>query len=427
MPSRGPCIIVAFSVCSAVGLAACGGGGGTQPPPPASQIAKFAGDSQVANVATQVQLQVIVADTGGHAVADVPVAWAAQGGGSVSAASSNSNALGVATISRTLPASAATVTTTATKLGLSGSPVTFTSVAQVNGAYRIQKFANDSQTDTVLATLGAPFRVHVTDYQNNNVTGYSVNWSATSGGGSVPATSSTDGSGIAQNTRTLGLAAGTQTTQASVTGLIGDPITFTATANAGHAHGLALNTRSATSGAPNTTLTFSVRSTDAYGNLVNGVIVDWAAVAGGGSVSKPVDTTKSGLSTITHMLGGSLGQDTVTATASPALAGSPVVFGSTITTAPLSASDTVGSGGDVFSPTNVVIASGGTITWVWNSGGITHNVTFQEAALSTGSGNKTSGTFSKTLSAIPAGTYHFRCTIHSTDFATGMVGTITVQ
>src|SRR5258708_28810889 len=107
-------------------------------------------------------------------------------------------------------------------------------------------------------------------------------------------------------------------------------------------------------------------------------MVDWAGGAGGGSGSKPVDTTKAGLSTITHMLGGSLGQDTVTATASPALAGSPVVFGSTITTAPLSASDTVGSGGDVFSPTNVVIASGGTITWVWNSRGITPTVTSQE-------------------------------------------------
>jgi len=165
MPSRGPSILVVFG---AVCLAACGGGGGggTPPPPPASQIAKFAGDSQVANVATQVQLQVLVTDTGGHAVADVPVAWTAVGGGSVSAASSNSDALGVASIMRTLPASAATVTTTATKVGLTGSPITFTSVAQVNGAYRIQKFANDSQTDTVLAQLGNPFRVHVLDYQN---------------------------------------------------------------------------------------------------------------------------------------------------------------------------------------------------------------------------------------------------------------------
>ena len=427
MPSHGPSIFVAFG---AVCLAACGGGGGgTPPPPPAHQIAKSSGDSQVANVGTLVQLQVLVTDTGGHPVADVPVAWAVgTGGGTVSAASSNSDALGVATITRTLPANAAAATTTATHAGLVGSPVTFTSFAQVNGAFRIEKFANDSQTDTVLATLGNPFRVHITDYQNNNVATYTVNWSVTSGGGSVGApTSNTDGSGVAQIFRTLGAAAGTQTTRASVTGLIGDPITFTATANPGTAHDLALNSRSATSGAPNATLTFSVKSTDAHGNLVNGVIVDWAAVAGGGSVSKAVDTTKFGLSSITHMLGGSVGQDTVTATANPTLTGSPVVFGSTITSAPLTATDTVVS--DMFIPTNVTIASGGTITWQWNSGAISHNVTFEDTGtLGTGSGNKSGTmTFSKTLTSVAPGVYRFRCTIHSTDFATGMVGTITVQ
>src|SRR5258706_14767263 len=102
MPSRGPSILVVFG---AVCLAACGcgGGGGTPPPPPAHQIAKSSGDSQVVNVGTLVQLQVAVTDTGGHPVADVPVAWAAAGG-VLSAASSNSDALGVATITLTLPA-----------------------------------------------------------------------------------------------------------------------------------------------------------------------------------------------------------------------------------------------------------------------------------------------------------------------------------
>ncbi|HEY6808353.1 MAG TPA: hypothetical protein VI160_06135, partial [Gemmatimonadales bacterium] len=254
MPSRGTsrCVVVALV---ALGAACGGGGGGTPPPPPASNIAKFAGDSQVAQVATQVQLQVLVTDTGGHAVADVPVAWAAIGGGTVSGSSSNSDALGVATIMRTLPASAATVTTTATKVGLTGSPVTFTSIAQVNGAYRIQKFANDSQTDTVLTTLGGPFRVHVLDYQNNNVASYTVNWSVTGGGGSVGApTSNTDGSGIAQIVRTLGGTAGTQTAQANVTGLIGTPITFTAFATHGQVTTFAANNQSDTTGVVGTTL-----------------------------------------------------------------------------------------------------------------------------------------------------------------------------
>lgn len=427
MPSRGPSALVLLG---AVSLAACGGGGGgTPPPPPASRIAKFSGDSQVAQVATQVQLQVLVTDTGGHPVADVPVAWAASGGGTVSAASSNSDALGVASINRTLPASAATVTTTATKVGLTGSPVTFTSIAQVNGAYRIQKFANDSQTDTVLATLGNPFRVHVLDYQNNNVASYTVNWAVTSGGGSVGApTSNTDGSGIAQIFRTLGGTAGAQTAQASVTGLIGSPITFTGIATPGNAAQLVFNSQSATTGQPSASISLSVKARDAHGNGVAGVRVDWAATFGGGSVTPGVDTTNAlGLATVSHTLGGSDGPDSVTATSTPALSGSPVKFATTIVTAPLAFADTVGDLGDAFNPASFTIASGGTITWVWNSGGITHNVTFQEAALGAGSGNMNSGSFPKTLTGIAPGTYHFRCTIHSTNFSTGMVGTFTVQ
>jgi plastocyanin len=117
----------------------------------------------------------------------------------------------------------------------------------------------------------------------------------------------------------------------------------------------------------------------------------------------------------------------VTATSTPALSGSPVSFATTIVTAPLAFADTVGDLGDAFNPPTFNIGTGGTITWVWNSGGITHNVTFEEAALGSGSGNKNSGTFLKDLTGIAPGTYHFRCTIHSTNFSTGMVGSFTVQ
>jgi plastocyanin len=427
MPSRGPSILV---ILGAACLAACGGGGGgTPPPPPASHIAKYTGDSQVANVATQVQLQVLVTDTGGHAVADVPVAWAALGGGSVSAASSNSDALGVATIMRTLPSGAATVTTTATKAGLTGSPVTFTSVAQVNGAYRIQKFANDSQTDTVLATLGNPFRVHVTDYQNNNVASYTVNWNVTAGGGSVGApTSNTDGSGIAQIFRTLGGTAGIQTAQASVTGLIGSPVTFTGIATPGHAAQLSFNSQNPTSGAPSSTVTLSVKALDAQGNGVAGIRVDWTATAGGGLIAPAVDTTNAiGVAAVSHTLSDSTRPDTVTATSTPALTGSPVKFGTTIATAPLTATDSVLN--DVFVPDTIRIASGGTITWKWNSGAISHNVTFENSAVLGSPSATQSGTptFSRTLTSVAPGTYRFECTIHGVTYTSGMVGVIIVQ
>ena len=422
MPSRGPSIYVLFAV---VSLAACGGGGGgTTPPPPATQIAKFAGDSQVANVATQVQLQVIAKDASGSPVAGVPVAWAAQGGGIVSAASSNSDALGVATITRTLPANAATVTTTATKNGLSGSPVTFTSVAQVNGAYRIQKFANDSQTDTVLATLGAPFRVHVLDYQNNNVASYMVNWTVTGGGGSVGApTSNTDGSGVAQIFRTLGATAGNQTASASVAGLIGSPITFTGIATHGHATTLAENNQSDTVGAVNSTLSYGVKATDAHGNPISGITVTWAVVAGGGSNAPPSNLTAiNGVAVTTHTLGSSAGPDTVTATSTPALAGSPVTFAARATTAPLSASVTVGPG-IVFAPGSVTIAVGGTVTWTWAANSLSHGVEWLTApgTLPTSSLIMTSGSYGHTFTQ--AGTYTYDCAVHGSL----MSGTVVVQ
>jgi plastocyanin len=422
MPSRGPSILVVFG---AVCLAACGGGGGgTPPPPPAHQIAKSSGDSQVVNVGTQVQLQVLVTDTGGHPVADVPVAWAAAGGGTVSAASSNSDALGVATITRTLPANAATATTTATKAGLVGSPVTFTSFAQVNGAYRIQKFANDSQTDTVLSTLGNPFRVHVTDYQNNNVASYTVNWAVTGGGGSVGApTSNTDGSGIAQISRTLGGTAGNQAAQASVTGLIGSPITFTGIATHGLVTTFALNNQSDTTGVVNSTLGYGVKASDAHGNPVSGVAVAWAVVAGGGSNNPTSNSTAvNGVAVTTHTLGPSAGPDTVTATSTPALAGSPVSFAASITNAPLAAAVTVGPG-IVFAPDSVTVAVGGKVTWTWAPASVSHGVQWQTApgTLPTNSSVMTSGSYF--IVFTQAGVYTYDCIVHGS----AMSGIVVVQ
>ncbi|HYR30885.1 MAG TPA: Ig-like domain-containing protein [Gemmatimonadales bacterium] len=419
MPSRGLSILVAFG---AACLAACGGGG-TPSPPPAHQIAKSTGDSQVVNVGTQVQLQVLVTDTGGHPVADVPVAWAAVGG-ALSVASSNSDALGIATITLTLPASAATVTTTATKVGLVGSPVTFTSFAQVNGAYRIQKFANDSQTDTVLSTLGNPFRVHVTDYQGNNVTTYTVNWAATGGGGAVGApTSNTDGSGIAQITRTLGATAGPQTASAAVTGLIGSPITFTGIATHGHATTFALNNQSDTTGIVSSTLSYGVEASDAHGNPVSGISVAWAVVAGGGSNNPTSNSTAvNGVAVTAHTLGSSAGPDTVTATSTPALTGSPVSFAARITALPLAAAVTVGPG-IVFAPDSVRIAVGGKVTWTWAPASLSHSVEWLTApgTLPTNSSIMTSGSYFITFTQ--AGTYTYDCIVHGS----AMSGKVVVQ
>jgi plastocyanin len=71
-----------------------------------------------------------------------------------------------------------------------------------------------------------------------------------------------------------------------------------------------------------------------------------------------------------------------------------------------------------FSPANVQVSVGTTVTWTWSQDAITHNVTFVDG---TQSGDKGAGsTFSRTFST--AGTFNYSCTIHP-----GMNGSVLVQ
>jgi plastocyanin len=77
---------------------------------------------------------------------------------------------------------------------------------------------------------------------------------------------------------------------------------------------------------------------------------------------------------------------------------------------------------DFFDPASITVTSGSTVTWTW-LGGNTHNVTFEDGQGS--SGTQTSGTHSRTFAA--AMTFRYRCTIHSSNFSSGMVGQVVVQ
>jgi plastocyanin len=71
-----------------------------------------------------------------------------------------------------------------------------------------------------------------------------------------------------------------------------------------------------------------------------------------------------------------------------------------------------------FTPTSVTVPLNGTVAWQWNSGGVAHNVTFEDEATSE---DRTSGTFERTFAV--AGSYPYVCTIH---VAQGMAGTVEV-
>jgi plastocyanin len=73
-----------------------------------------------------------------------------------------------------------------------------------------------------------------------------------------------------------------------------------------------------------------------------------------------------------------------------------------------------------FQPAADTVAVNSTVTWTWAAG--PHNVTFQDGVASD---NQSSGTYQRTFAS--AGTYAYRCTLHSTSFTSGMTGTIVVR
>src|SRR5207302_1906912 len=187
----------------------------------ATQIVINGGDGQQATTGTAVLTppSVIVRDASNNPVqgvgvtfapasggGSVTVAWAAaSGGGSVNPTSSVTDAAGYASTTRTLGPTPGTQTTTASAAGLT--PVTFSVTAQVGGATQMAISGGQGQTDTVGQTLPVPLSVRVADALNNPVAGVTISWSVVDGGGSVnPLTSSTNSSGIASTSWTLGTA-----------------------------------------------------------------------------------------------------------------------------------------------------------------------------------------------------------------------------
>lgn len=82
----------------------------------------------------------------------------------------------------------------------------------------------------------------------------------------------------------------------------------------------------------------------------------------------------------------------------------------------------------MFAPDELTVAPGDTINWT-NVDQATHTITFRDTDNGTDSGDVEPGEhFNWTVPAdMPAGTYAYRCTYHSTGYDTGMVAEITVE
>ncbi len=204
----------------------------------ATGIQYVAGDAQTDTVAATlpVDYSVKVVDTNGNGVEGIQVSWAVHGGGSVTSPTTT-DATGVATTTRVLPTTPGATADTAAVGGLGFVP--FSATATVGSPDEIRVTAGTGQSATVNNAVATAPQVIVEDKFNNPVSGHSVTFSVTGGGGSVSPTGGvvTDANGHATLASwTLGTASGTNNNMISAlaagSGITGNPVSISATATA---------------------------------------------------------------------------------------------------------------------------------------------------------------------------------------------------
>ncbi len=230
-------------------------------------------------------ITVTAKDGSGNPISGATVVLAATGAGNtLTQPTATTNASGVVTgfLSST-GAGAKTVSAT-----INGTAITQTASVTVTAAAAssMAPSAGTNQSATVGTAVPVPPAVVLKDAFGNLVAGVSVTFAVGSGGGTVTLTVvSTNASGIASPTSwVLGTTAGVNAVSASVTGVSGSPVTFSATGDAGPTsltNSLVAATPAnvvASSGGSAATVTVTVR--DSYGNPVSGATVTLGATGG---------------------------------------------------------------------------------------------------------------------------------------------------
>lgn len=296
------------------------------------QIRISSGDAQSGVVATALSDEIVVEvlDENLNLAPDIALTWTAPaGGGSISGAAMT-GADGRASAEVTTGTVAATRTYTASVDGVPGATVDIAVTAIAGSAQSFLASGGDGQTGLVGTALPQPLALRVVDRYGNGVSGVTVDWSASSGGGMVSSTRSvTDTTGTATVSATLGITPGAQVFDAKPQGLGGNPVSFFATAEVGPATTLVRVSGDAQSGIPGQAVSAGmvVRAVDDYANPVSGVPVSFAVTMGSGaslSVSMGATDAMGEVSTVLT-LGPTPGSYEVTAT-SGSLIGSPLAF-----------------------------------------------------------------------------------------------------
>ena len=187
------------------------------------------GDNQTAPVGSAPADSLVVrgVDAFGNPVSGIEVHWTVDGGGSISPASVTTGADGLAAAQRVLGNTAGTQTAQAAADGIAG--VTFTSTAVPANPTVLRLVSGDGQTGSIGNPLAQPLVVRLEDANGNGVGGQPITFVAGQTAGSVnPVNTTTDPSGLASTTWTLGQSLGSKTVNAVFSPL--PPVAFTATA-----------------------------------------------------------------------------------------------------------------------------------------------------------------------------------------------------
>ncbi|HTE46056.1 MAG TPA: Ig-like domain-containing protein [Gemmatimonadaceae bacterium] len=174
--------------------------------------------------------------------------------------------------------------------------------------------AGAAQTAVVNTALASAIAVLVTDASGNPLAGVSVSFTPSSASGSVSATQvTTDATGTAQVTWTLGTVAGADSLAVSVGTLT--PITAVATATPDIAAAIAVVSGNDQSAPAGTTLAspLSVKVTDKYGNAVPNATVSWTVDNNGVLTQATTVTDQNGVAQDVLALGPSAGNEDVVA------------------------------------------------------------------------------------------------------------------
>jgi hypothetical protein len=248
-----------------------------------------------------------VVDTRNQPVENFSVDFAAtEGGGQVSAQSVRTDSLGHAQIMFTLGPTNGTNTVVASGLD-TGSTATFTATGYSGPVAKLVATSGDNQSALVTTPLAMPVVVTALDAHDNPVEGIAVTFAVTSGGATVDTPgATTDASGQAQTTITIGAQVGKCVIQASTNGAA--PVTFDVYGTNGVPTQIVRVSGNAQTALAGTTapLPLVVAVKDAQGNPVEGVPVSFVVTAGVGTAGPTVASDASGLAQSPWTFGTSL-------------------------------------------------------------------------------------------------------------------------